>query len=113
MRRLSIFVLTSAVLALSSGCASKGYVRKSVNASADTLTARIETNEGEMREIRDNADKKIAAVDAKYDTKDSILFAVTCEMLTSVQARPAVRLTTPKTMSTVSVKSFKTETCTT
>jgi len=85
MRRLSIFVLTSAVLALSSGCASKGYVRKNVNASADTLTARIETNEGEMREIRDNADKKIAAVDSKYDTKVSALDTKTTEGFNSVR----------------------------
>lgn len=85
MRRLSIFVLTSAVLALCSGCASKGYVRKNVNASADTLTARIETNEGEMKEIRDNADKKIAAVDSKYDAKVSALDTKTTEGFNSVR----------------------------
>jgi OmpA-OmpF porin, OOP family len=85
MRRFSIFVVISGMLALASGCASKGYVRKSVNASADTLTARIETDEGEMKEIRDNADKKIAAVDSKYDTRVSALDSKTTEGFNSVR----------------------------
>jgi outer membrane protein OmpA-like peptidoglycan-associated protein len=86
MRRIWSLVLISAVLALVSGCASKGYVRKTVNASSDVLTTRIDKNEGEMKEIRDNADKKIAAVDAKVDTKVSALDSKTTEGFNSVRA---------------------------
>jgi len=69
MKRLSIVLLMFAALAAASGCASRGYVRKSVTTSSDALSARIETNENEMKEVRDNLDKKISGVDAKFDTK--------------------------------------------
>jgi OmpA-OmpF porin, OOP family len=71
MQRLSIVFLISAILVTTSGCASKNFVRKNVKESADTLTARIETNEGEMKEIRDNADRKITGVDARVTDLDS------------------------------------------
>jgi len=71
MQRLSIVFLISAILVTTSGCASKNFVRKNVKESSDTLTARIETNEGEMKEIRDNADRKITGVDARVTDLDS------------------------------------------
>ena len=71
MQKRTIVFLMAATLVATSGCASKGFVRKNVQASADTLTARIETNEGEMKEIRDNADKKIAGVDSRVTALDS------------------------------------------
>ena len=71
MQKRTIVFLMAATLVATSGCASKGFVRKNVQASADTLTARIETNEGEMKEIRDNADRKIAGVDSRVTALDS------------------------------------------
>src|SRR5262245_12062347 len=71
MQRLSILLLISATLAATSGCASKGFVRRSVNASADTLTARIETNESNMKEIRDTLDKRITTVDTRLTAVDT------------------------------------------
>ena len=71
MQRLSIVFLISAILVITSGCATKNFVRKNVKESSDTLTARIETNEGEMKEIRDNADRKISGVDARVTELDS------------------------------------------
>src|SRR5262245_56327318 len=92
MQRLSILLLISATLAATSGCASKGFVRRSVNASADTLTARIETNESNMKEIRDTLDKRITtvdtrltAVDTKVDSKVSALDTKTTEGLNSLK----------------------------
>ena len=76
MQRLSILLLISAMLAATTGCASKGYVRKSVNASADTLTARIETNESNMKEIRDTLDKRITTVDTRVSGVDSKVAAL-------------------------------------
>ena len=60
-----------------SGCATKKYVRNQVKTSSDTLTARIETNEGQIKEVQDDADKKVAGVDTKVselDTKTSDQF---------------------------------------
>ena len=37
-----------AALVVTSGCATQKFVRKTVNTSADTLNAKIETNEGEI-----------------------------------------------------------------
>jgi len=70
MQRLSIVMLISALLVATSGCASKGFVRKNVQASSDALTARIDTNEGEMKEIRDTLDKKITGVDTRVSGVD-------------------------------------------
>jgi outer membrane protein OmpA-like peptidoglycan-associated protein len=61
----------SAALAATSGCATKKFVRTTVNTSADALSARIDTNEGEIKEVRDNADKKIAAVDTRVSALDT------------------------------------------
>jgi len=71
MHKQTIVFLMAATLVATSGCASKGFVRKNVQTSADALTARIETNEGEMKEIRDNADRKIAGVDSKVSALDT------------------------------------------
>jgi peptidoglycan-associated lipoprotein len=76
MYRSLIVLLTAATLVATSGCASRGFVRKTVNASSDALTARIETNESEMKEIRDNLDKKITGVDTKVTTVDSRVSAL-------------------------------------
>jgi len=91
MQRLSI-VLILATLVTTSGCATKNFVRKTVNASSDVLTARIEKNEGEMKEIRDTADRKITAVDqrvttvdAKVDTKVAALDTKTTQGLNSLK----------------------------
>src|SRR5262245_36624155 len=71
MRRLSIVLAISAMLAVLSGCASRGYVRKTVNSSSDALSARIEGNESEMKEIRDNLDKRVTGVDTRVTEVDS------------------------------------------
>jgi outer membrane protein OmpA-like peptidoglycan-associated protein len=71
MQRLTIVFLISAILVTTSGCATKKFVRTSVKETSDTLTARIETNEGEMKEIRDNADRKITTVDGRVTELDS------------------------------------------
>jgi len=82
MQKLSIVLLIFATLTVTSGCATKKFVRNNVKASADTLTARIETNEGEMKEIRDNLDRKVTGVDQRVsgvDQKVSALDAKTTE----------------------------------
>jgi len=56
---------------VASGCASRGYVRKTVNTSSDALSARIEKDENETKEIRDTLDKKITGVDTKVAAVDS------------------------------------------
>lgn len=71
MRRLSIVILISATLGATSGCATKKYVRSTVNTSADTLSARIDTNEGEIKEVRDDVDKKVSGVDTKVSALDA------------------------------------------
>jgi outer membrane protein OmpA-like peptidoglycan-associated protein len=78
----------SATLVATSGCASKGYVRNTVKTSSDALTARIETNEGELKETRDTLDKKIVGVDTKVgavDTRVSALDSKTNEGFTAVR----------------------------
>ena len=61
----------SATLVATSGCATKKYVATSVKTSSDALTARIDTNEGEMREIRDTLDKKVTTVDGRVTALDT------------------------------------------
>jgi outer membrane protein OmpA-like peptidoglycan-associated protein len=68
--------MMSAALVATSGCASKGFVRNSVKTSSDTLTARIETNEGELKETRDTLDKKVSTVDSRVTTVDSRVSAL-------------------------------------
>jgi outer membrane protein OmpA-like peptidoglycan-associated protein len=74
MQRLSIVLLTAATLVSTSGCiASKKYVRNTVNTSADSLGARIDTNSGEIKETRDNVDKvntRVTGVDGKLTALD-------------------------------------------
>ncbi len=74
MQRLSLLLLVSATIIVTSGCATKKYVRNSVKDSSDALTVRIEGNEGEIKEVRDNVDKvdnKVSGVDAKVSDLDS------------------------------------------
>jgi outer membrane protein OmpA-like peptidoglycan-associated protein len=70
MKRFSMVLLMVAALGAAS-CASKGYVKKSVTASSDALSARIETDENNVKEIRDSLDKKITGVDTKVSAVDS------------------------------------------
>src|SRR5262245_24115378 len=76
MQRLSIVLLMSATLVATSGCATKKFVRSSVKTSSDALTARIETNEGELKETRDTLDKKVSTVDSRVTTVDSRVSAL-------------------------------------
>ena len=71
MRRLSFLLLVCASILIVSGCATKKYVRNQVKTSSDTLTARIETNEGQIKEVQDDADKKVAGVDTKVSELDT------------------------------------------
>jgi len=70
MQRLSI-VLIAATLITASGCATKNFVRHTVNDSSDALTTRIEKNESETKEVRDDVDKKVSGVDQKVSAVDS------------------------------------------
>jgi len=71
MKRFSIVLLMFAALAVASGCASRGYVRKSVKTSSDALSARIDTDENNVKEMRDTLDKRITGVDTKVTAVDS------------------------------------------
>jgi outer membrane protein OmpA-like peptidoglycan-associated protein len=74
MQRLLVLLVVSATITVTSGCATKKYVRNTVKTSSDALTARIEGNEGEIKETRDNIDKvdqKVSGVDAKVSDLDS------------------------------------------
>ena len=70
MQRVSMVLFMSAALVATSGCATKKFVRSSVKTSSDALTARIETNEGELKETRDTLDKKVTGVDSRVTTVD-------------------------------------------
>ena len=71
MQRLSFLLLVCASILVVSGCATKKFVRNQVKTSSDTLTARIETNEGQIKEVQDDADKKVAGVDTKVSALDT------------------------------------------
>ena len=71
MQRLSFLSLVCAAILVVSGCATKNYVRNQVKTSSDTLTARIETNEGQIKENKDDADKKVSGVETKVADLDS------------------------------------------
>ena len=71
MQRVSMILMMSGVLAATSGCATKNFVRTSVKTSADSLSARIDTNEGQIKELRDDTDKKVAGVDSKVTALDA------------------------------------------
>jgi len=80
MQRLSIIFLMSAALVATSACATKKFVRNTVTASSDALSARIDTTEGEIKETRDTLDKKVTTVDGRVTALD----AKTTEGLNSV-----------------------------
>jgi outer membrane protein OmpA-like peptidoglycan-associated protein len=70
------------------GCATKKYVRNQVKTSSDTLTARIEANEGQIKEVQDTEDKKVAGVETKVtgvETKVAELDTKTSDQFTSVR----------------------------
>jgi outer membrane protein OmpA-like peptidoglycan-associated protein len=71
MQRLSCLLLVCAAILVVSGCATKKYVSNQVKTSSDTLTARIETNEGQIKEVQDEADKKVSGVERKVSELDS------------------------------------------
>jgi len=71
-----------------SGCVTKKFVRNTVNTSADALSARIETTEGEIKEIRDSVDQKVAGVNQRIngvDTRVSALDEKTATGMTSLK----------------------------
>lgn len=73
MKRLFIILLISATT-LSTGCATRKFVKKEVGASSDALSARIDTNEGEIGEVRDSVHKaheNIKGVDGRVTNLDS------------------------------------------
>jgi outer membrane protein OmpA-like peptidoglycan-associated protein len=89
MQRLTVLLVMAAALAVTSGCASKKFVRNTVQTSSDALTARIETNEGEMKEIRDNLDQRVTGVDTRVTAVDgrvTALDAKTNEGFTSLRS---------------------------
>jgi outer membrane protein OmpA-like peptidoglycan-associated protein len=57
MQRLSIVLLIAGSLIGASGCATKKFVRGEVKTSADVLSGRIDSNEGEIGEVRDSVDR--------------------------------------------------------
>lgn len=71
MQRLSIIFLMSAALVATSACATKKFVRNTVTASSDALSARIDTTEGEIKETRDTLDKKVTTVDGRVTALDT------------------------------------------
>src|SRR5205823_3368728 len=88
MQKLSVLLLVSAVIVVTSGCATKKYVRNQVKTSSDTLTARIETTEGEIKEVQDNVDKRVSGIDTKIsgvDTRVSELDTKTTEQFITVR----------------------------
>jgi outer membrane protein OmpA-like peptidoglycan-associated protein len=88
MKRVSIAALITLVLVVTSACASRGYVRKTVGDSSDALTARIETNESEIKESRDTLDRKISGVDTRVtgvDSRVSSLDAKTTEGMNAIK----------------------------
>jgi outer membrane protein OmpA-like peptidoglycan-associated protein len=62
--------MTTALVA-TSGCATKKFVRNTVNASSDALSARIDTTEGEIKEIRDDVDKRFNTVNTNISALDT------------------------------------------
>jgi OOP family OmpA-OmpF porin len=71
MQRVSMILMMTGLLAATSGCATKKFVRNTVKTSADSLSARIDTNESEIKELRDDTDKKVAGVDSKVTALDA------------------------------------------
>ena len=86
MQRLSFLLLVCAAIIVTSGCATHKFVRNQVKTSSDTLTARIETNEGQIKEVQDSADKKVAGVETKVADLDTRTSAQFNSVRTDVQA---------------------------
>jgi outer membrane protein OmpA-like peptidoglycan-associated protein len=63
-----------ATMGLSSGCiASRKFVRNEVKTSSDTLNARVDKTDGEIKETRDNVDRvneRVTTVDGRVTTVD-------------------------------------------
>ena len=85
MQKLSLILLVSAAITVTSGCATKKYVRNQIKTSSDTLRARIEGNEGEIKEVRDNVDKVDKNVSG-VDTRVSVLDSKTSDQFNSVKS---------------------------
>jgi len=96
MQRLSIVLLMSASLIATAGCATKKYVRTTVNTSADALSARIETDEGEAKEFRDAIDKRVTGVDQRVTGVDQRVSGVDTK-LTSLDTKTTEGINTLKT----------------
>jgi outer membrane protein OmpA-like peptidoglycan-associated protein len=75
LMRRQILVLLVAVATLSQGCiATRKFTRNEVKTSADTLSARIDENKGEINEVRDGVtrvDARVTGVDGKVSQLDS------------------------------------------
>jgi peptidoglycan-associated lipoprotein len=75
MRRLSMVLLITVMATLSNACvASKKFVRNEVKTTSDTLNGRIDTNAGEISEVRDGVsrvDAKVTGVDGRVSQLDS------------------------------------------
>src|SRR5437879_1453668 len=75
MQKLSLVLLVSTTLMVMSGCATKKYVRNQVTTSSDTLSAtlsaRIETADGQISEVRDDVDRKVSGVNTRVSELDT------------------------------------------
>ena len=106
MRRLSFLLVVCAAIFVVSGCATKKYVRNQTQTSSDKLTARIETNEGQIKEVQDAADKKVTGVETKVaelDTKTSDQFkSVRTDLLAADQKASQANTTAERATAGVS-----------
>lgn len=75
MKKLLIALIITATTGLWSGCiASRKFVRNEVKTSSDTLNARIDTADGEIKETRDHVDRvneRVTGVDSRVTDLDS------------------------------------------
>jgi len=71
MQRLFAVLLMSATVVAASGCASRKYVRNTVNDSENKLSARIDANEGDIKELRDDVDRKVSGVENEVSALDA------------------------------------------
>lgn len=75
MRKLLIILLATAAAGFSTSCiATRNFVRGDVKASSDALSARIDKNDGEIKETRDGVDKvnqRVTTVDGRVTDLDT------------------------------------------
>ena len=75
MRKLMIVFLITVTAGFSSACvATRKFTRNEVKTSSDALSARIDTNTGEIKETQDNVDRvnqRVTAVDGRVTEVDS------------------------------------------